>query len=227
MDDRTPSFDHQVHIFGDPDTPATQKVAVIIISSRRHTNPGWLEVCLDTLRHQDCVVYVMANDDKRHTIGACWNRGVQLAHAQPFVTFIGDDDFVAPEFIAFLAQFYANARVGYPDIVAVTCYLSVVDQHGKAIPKGIMQTGFTGFFNWQALIDFPFDESLHSHVDTEQMNRIEAHEKAVVVTCPYYYGYCYRVHPGQVSGMKTPAGLPISRGQRRAQKKSKRRGKKR
>jgi len=193
-------------IHGTPDLAPS--VAVIMINSRQFSHPHYVKAAKESVQLQFKAGYnalglvEVLNLANSHTIGACWNMAVRRCKelGYQYVTFLGDDDRIAPDFImVMLATYVRENIIGQKPIVS--CFCKPCDSAQRPIPSAYMEQPYTGFFATQFLIDNPYDETLKSGVDHEHLMRLVA--KGTPTVCvPYYFGYYYTMHGQQVSGMK-------------------------
>ena len=137
------------------------------------------------------------NTDRKATIGQCWNEAVKYASGK-FVLFVGDDDFIAPEFVQYFVDQYIRHEKQVPGMIGLTCYCLRVNEAGDRI--GYTDTAFTGFFTRDFVRENPFNELLPNKVDTEYHARIRKDKMINLACIPHYFGYYYRAHQGMVSG---------------------------
>lgn len=183
---------------------STGTVSIVMINSRGKSHPEWVEKAQQSALSQVAsvtkvqLVEVM-NLDREFTIGHCWNAGVKAADGD-LVTFLGDDDMIAPEFTDFLFSFYAHQE---PTAPFISSFCKPCDESMRPISGAYMEAAFTGMYLKDFLLRNPFDEKLKKGVDTAYVEHLK--RKGIRGSlCPHYFGYYYRMHPGQVSGMKKP-----------------------
>lgn len=180
------------------------RVVVVMINSRQESYPEMVERARNSVLAQECPgvpvdLFEVRNHARRFTIGACWNEAVKMAPENSLITFIGDDDYISPEFLCTMCAFYLAVGKTLPvDAYGVTSFMKL-EKHGMSRDDVLMPASYTGMFPRSLLIDVPFDETLPNQVDTEFSKRITA-KGITVATNSHYFGYYYRVHNDMVSG---------------------------
>jgi glycosyltransferase involved in cell wall biosynthesis len=134
------------------------------------------------------------NYDKMKTIGKCFNEGVQEATGE-WILFFADDDIIMPDYLATIAGGIMNNT---EDVVCVSTNITMFNEQDanrqERVPTGCWKKSF--------LLENPFIEWANRYVDTEMFSRVAKREKKVAIL-KHNYGYMYRSHEGQASGMKT------------------------
>lgn len=171
--------------------------AIIIIDSRSDKNPEWVNQAMESIDNQyykpDEVIRIN-NLGRYKTIGRCWNEAVQKTSAD-FVLFMGDDDFLAEEYLLSLLLSLKRAEHEVGEVTCMSSYaIAFSEQH-----SGPMNKVPTGLWKRQFILDNPFDEELPRLVDTTYIRKhINTDNKMVIV--PHNFGYYYRQHDGMTSG---------------------------
>lgn len=172
-------------------------VSVIIINSRGETD--WLKECIDSIKFQtygidNIELIVEDNTDKSRSIGKAWNDAVKKATGK-FCLFVGDDDIIRASYIDDLVSTYERTIEAYPNLKAVTSYLTAFTGSGSETKVKKYDRYVTGMIDREFLLQNPFDEIRINRVDTDWYNK---HGK--VTTCAFWnHGYMYRGHPDQIS----------------------------
>ena len=185
-------------------------VAVVMINSRGVSHPEYVKAAKASVLGQkqyggQITLFEVDNTYRFYSIGECWNAAIKKADGYTYVTFIGDDDQIAPGFIRFMYQFLMDSLMDLP-VVGATCFCKPCDANMVPIPKAYMEAAYTGFYRRDFLLENKYSELLTSGVDLEHIERSKKNGHHIAL-CPYYFGYYYTMHSGQVSGMKR--GLPI------------------
>ena len=179
-------------------------ISVIVIDSRSNSNPDWVEKCLNSVKDQtlqNIELIVLNNLEKKYSIGKLYNQGVEAAEAD-WVYFLGDDDYVSPDFFASLVAFIDRYTEDY--VVACSTYSTFFDDEKREMSINTMAP--FGAFRREFLLKNKFDETLDRYIDAEmykrvgEMGKVEGVHKARV--CRWHFGYYYRQHGGMVSGKK-------------------------
>ena len=174
-------------------------ISVIIIDSRSDKHPEWVDKAISSVKEQtleNIELIVLDNRDRKCSIGAVYNRGMELATAD-WVYLLGDDDFVSPDYFASLITFIY--KYATEDTVACTTYSTFFDDEKKESSINAM-TPF-GAFRRDYILKNPFDETLTKYVDVNIYERIKKDGKKAQA-CRWHFGYYYRQHEGNVSGRK-------------------------
>ena len=176
---------------------AKDLISVIIIFG--HGNKEWLKKATDSLDIQtygkeNLEVIVEENTDHSRTIGKAWNDAVAKAKGK-YCFFLGDDDFVQPEYIDSLHSTLVNTKSELPGVSCCTSYVTRFFGEGKNVKLNKSETYPTGMVETAYLLEHKFDEERVNRVDTEWY----AKNKDVVTMAYWNYGYFYRGHANQVS----------------------------
>jgi hypothetical protein len=175
-------------------------ISVIIIDSRSDKHPEWVEKAINSVKDQsfkDIELIVLDNVERKCSIGAMYNRGVELATAD-WVYLLGDDDFVSPDFFGSLTTFI-NLYADNKDVVSCSTYSTFFDDDKKQMSINTM-TPF-GAFRREYLLENPLDESLEKYIDVNIYKRFDKQGKKAKI-CRWHFGYYYRQHGDNVSGRK-------------------------
>jgi len=190
------------NVFGDSGI-TFPSISVIVIDSRSDKYPTWVDVCLSSIKGQiypsAFELIVIDNRDKKKTIGRCWNEGVQKAKGE-YVLFVGDDDYIARDYLFSLAVGIVNARKTYKNVVGITSFCIFFNEQEKLTSP--LDRSPTGMWLREFLLENKFNETKKNNIDTEFYQRI-ASTGMTSITLPYNFGYFYRQHSEQTSGMFT------------------------
>ena len=178
-------------------------VSVIIATTRLKEYPTIVKECYDSIKTQtypNIEIIVVSNDNGFYTIGKCWNDGIKIAKGE-LIFFIGDDDIVSNDYINSLVSAYLILpEKERQETVQITSYLTMFRNNGKLI-KERRDLIPTGIWQKQYLLENPIVENKVKYVDTQMMEEMrEKGLKPLIVE--YHYGYMYRSHEKQISGMK-------------------------
>ena len=174
-------------------------VSIVVINSRGKSNPEMLKMCYDSIRNQhypNIEPIIVENYDKLITIGKGFNEGAKKAKGE-WVYFLGDDDFLSPDFIQSLVGFIRTN----PKEVSVTTYLTMFRQNEDKIIEEARELTPTGLWRKDYLMEHLFPEYLTRYVDTDYIENAKKRGNRQALL-PWHYGYFYRSHPKQVSGHK-------------------------
>lgn len=190
INSRADIFQTEKHPFDFP------KVSIIVVVSRLKTHRNAVKQCLDSLRavlYPNYEIIMVDNNERLITIGKAYNDGVQQAKGK-YVLFVGDDDYITSDYLFSMV----NVLEHMPGTVTSTSYLTMFDEEGNIAPKELVPTGM-----WlrEYLLENPFAEYLTKWVDSDAFEKLRENNKGSIVV-RHQYGYWYRVHPNQVSGMK-------------------------
>lgn len=181
-------------------------ISIVMINSRENILPKFTTRARDSAFAQlptgnALDLIEVRNHERRHSIGACWNEAVRIA-APGTITFLGDDDYLSPEFIYFMLGFRAAIlRHGVDEsrLAGVSCFLRPVDEWLEVIDNAYLPLAHTGMYKRDLLLKNPFDESRENNVDTEFVDRLQC-KGYTIPTCEHYFGYYYTIHADMVSG---------------------------
>lgn len=179
------------------------RVVVVMINSRQESYPEMVERARNSVLAQECPgvpvdLFEVRNHARRFTIGACWNEAVKMAPENSLITFIGDDDYISPEFLCAMTAFYTAVHKTIGDPCGVSCYMKM-EKEGMDREDVLMPASYTGMYPRALLVEHSFDEKRRNNVDTEFFERITA-KGITVASNRHYFGYYYRVHNDMVSG---------------------------
>ncbi len=168
-------------------------ISVIVIDSRSDSHYDWVEQCYQSLRAQTIPIDVIIIDNigRKKTIGGCWNAGVRLAKCE-WIVFVGDDDFVSPEYAEFLLRWIDSARVKESRIVNVSTYMTTWNEATPEYKKFLTRQS-TGAWKKSYLLKYPFNEKLKKGIDREYIEEmVKRGDQSLIIE--YFFGYFYRRH---------------------------------
>jgi len=175
-------------------------ITVVIIDSRSHLHPEWVDKSISSVKNQSIAdkieLIVVDNTDRSESIGKLWNKGMELAKAD-WVFFLGDDDYVSPDYFASLNTFI-DEFAGEDTVVCSTfcCFFDEEEESMAAMAKAP-----TGCFRKEYFLNHKFNETLIKHIDVDAYKRVTADGKDMKA-CRWHFGYYYRQHDDMVSGRK-------------------------
>ena len=169
-------------------------VSIIVIHSREK----WFNECITSIEksfYPNKEIIVIENMERNKTIGKCWNDAVNQAQGE-MCLFVGDDDAVMPEYIMGCVLSYIDRRSKGFDIRGVASNCMAINVEEGAMTPALMYV--TGMWETDFLKEHPFDETLKKKVDYHWM---ENGAKRYGNNLTWNFGYIYRQHNGQVSGI--------------------------
>ena len=184
-------------------------ITVVIVDSRSKNHPEWVEKAVGSVKEQtlqNIELIVLDNTERKYSIGAMYNRGLELAESK-WVYFLGDDDFVSPDYFASLCTFIE--KFADDDTVACSTYSTFFDDEKKVSSINAMTP--MGAFRREYFLEHPFDENLVKYVDVEAYKRFDKEGKKAKI-CRWHFGYYYRQHGGNISGRKNIKPVPKDKG---------------
>lgn len=171
-------------------------VSVVVVNTRMRTNNEYLYACLESIRNQtywNVEVIMVDNMSKIYTIGKCWNDGVRKAKGD-WVLFVGDDDFISNDYISSLSILFPLVT----NEVHITSFLTMFRTTEERTIREARELLPTGMWKRDYLLENPAVEDRVKFVDTEMMDKVK--DRRLVLE--HHYGYFYRSHQAQTSGMK-------------------------
>jgi glycosyltransferase involved in cell wall biosynthesis len=168
-------------------------LSIVVVDSRSDVHPEWVEQCYQSLQAQTVPVDVIFIDNvgRTKTIGECFNAGVSLAKCD-WVAFVGDDDFVAPEYAEFLERWIYSNRVQESKIVNVATYMTTWNEATPEYKKFLTRQS-TGAWKKEYLLKYPFNEKLEKGIDREYIEEmVKRGDQSLIIE--YFFGYFYRRH---------------------------------
>lgn len=175
-------------------------ISIIVANTRLGTNPDMVKRCYDSLKVQsypNIEIIVIENYNREYTLGKCWNDGIRKAKGD-WLFFIGDDDFISPDYINTLAVASLSTE---KDICQITTYLTMFRETAHNDIKESKALIPTGMWRKSYLLEYPPLENKNKFVDTVMMSEIPNNGYRAIIL-DYHYGYYYRSHTLQTSGMK-------------------------
>lgn len=176
-------------------------ITVAVANTRLITDPDMVKECYDSIKNQsypNIEIMIIENQNKEYTIGKCWNDAVRNAKGE-WILFVGDDDKISPDYVNSLAISIIRAE---SKVVHISSYLTMFRSTSKGYEYENMNLIPTGAWRKSYLLEFPCPENKIKFVDTEMMGDVPRNNyKSHYVS--YHYGYYYRSHSKQTSGMKS------------------------
>ena len=170
-------------------------ISVIVIDSRSEDHPDWVNKCINSINDQSYKphqIILVKNTDKKKTIGECWNTAIDKATGE-WVLFVGDDDYLSPDYLYTLATYIQRFEKNNQTIDAISTYMTTFDEDKEGM--AIIQRPPTGLWRLSYFDKQRFNENLTVGVDREFLE--EARKNNVVyVVVSHHYGYFYRQHSG-------------------------------
>jgi len=180
-------------------------IDVLLVNSRGMDHP-WVKQAVASVHAQGypCGLLILDNTDRALSIGAAYNQLVRDSDAD-LVVFLSDDDYMEPDLVGGMEACMAMAQKQQAGVVVhLTTFCTVlIDHQGRA---GQAQIPHLGMFRRSFLLEHPFNEALQHGVHTDMFSRLQNTTKFMgrpVSACVVHnYGYTFRQHIGQASGMK-------------------------
>ena len=163
-------------------------LSFIVVNSRSDIHPDWVNTCLDSVNNQvePIELIVIDNIGRVETIGKCFNEGV-LKSSNDWVCFVGDDDWVAPDYSRTLSLFI---KENLERVVNIATYMTAFNEDGQ---KTALPRQSTGAWNRSYLLKYPFNEKLEKGIDREYIEEtVKRGDLCLIIE--YYFGYFYRKH---------------------------------
>jgi glycosyltransferase involved in cell wall biosynthesis len=169
-------------------------ISVIVIDSRSEEHPEWVSKCLSSIAQQSYKphqVIVIKNTDKSKSIGECWNKAI-LSSTGEWTLFVGDDDYLSPDYIHTLATYIKRFQTNQQHIDAISTYMTTFDDENYE-GMALLQRPPTGCWRTSFFEKLKFDETLTVGVDRTLLEEARKMD-AVYVMISHHYGYYYRQH---------------------------------
>lgn len=190
----------QREMVGEGDTPL---LTVLVVNSRSKKNREIVDRCIKSIYGQTLQpieLILVDNTDRFHTIGKCFNYGVENATAE-WVLILGDDDYISPDYCASLWGFKTLVESeGKMDDVAIVSTFSTFFDHDSG-EKRIRQKAPQGMCRKADAMKYRYNETLSKFVDIDFLERGKEDGRQMIV-CPWHFGYFYRQHSDNISGRK-------------------------
>lgn len=184
-------------------------ISVVIVDSRSKEHPEWVEKAVGSVKEQaldGMELIILDNTERKYSIGRMYNQGLELAE-NDWVYFLGDDDFVSPDFFMSLASFIK--KFADEDTVVCTTYSTFFDDDKRVSSINTMTP--MGAFKRDYFLEHPLDEKLIRYIDVEAYQRFKKDGKKAKV-CRWHFGYYYRQHEDNISGRKHIKSIPQDNG---------------
>lgn len=187
------------------------RVAVCMVHSR---TGQWPIQAMDSVRVQSYAnteLVVLDNTDHSLSIGAAYNALVRFTTA-PLVLYLSDDDLLSVDLVAsMVACMQLDQDNGASLEHCTTNCTLLIDQDGSAAQAPVMHLGM---FVRTWLESNPFDEALPKGVHKDMLGRIARQQellgKQLTAVITHHFGYIFRQHVGQASGMVVQRKSPLS-----------------
>jgi len=178
--------------------PETLTIAIV------QTREKYMPTLLNSLRLQKhgIQIDVLTNFDKDMSIGKAFNILADRCDTD-WIMYLGDDDWLAEDYIDQVMDAYYKRRNQHPNIVGLLTGACLTD--GDAInpttnhPTGIWKADFVR--------NTRFNEDLVRQVDTEYIQRVGLNDgRYTIIKFDWIVGYFYRQHKSNISGNKYTEG---------------------
>ncbi len=153
-------------------------------------------------------VRIVQNFDRDMSIGRAYNKLADECDTD-FIIYVGDDDFLAEDYINSAIQAYMRRVRSERNIAALLTSTTAFDETGK---YAVIPHHSTGIWKTEVVRKHRFDETLVRQVDTEFHQRIFSlkTEGYTILQLTWLAGYMYRQHNKNVSGNKFTEGANMS-----------------
>ena len=167
-------------------------LSFIVIDSRSDIHPDWVQTCIRSINSQtqEIETIVVNNIGRKKSIGKCFNEGVKAAR-NDWVVFVGDDDYVAPDYADILLRYINESRIKSSRVVNVATYMTAFNNDTGQ--KTALARQSTGAWKREYLLKHPFNEDLEKGIDREYIEETVKRGDLIAVI-EYYFGYFYRRH---------------------------------
>lgn len=173
------------------------KLSFLVVDSRSDVHSDWVGACIQSLQtmssknlSEEFEIVIVPNLGRSMTIGQAWNLGVKECTGD-WIVFVGDDDYVAPDYAEVLDRWILSEQVQKTNIVNVATYMFAFDE--ETGNKFAMMRQSTGAWKKEYLLEHPFNESLKKGIDREYVEEmIKRGNLSLIIE--YYFGYFYRRH---------------------------------
>ncbi len=174
-------------------------VSIIVVNTRQIGQADFVTQCMSSLREQSYMnieIIIVKNYEKLYTIGKCWNDGIKAAKGE-YVLFVGDDDYVSPDYVASLV----TVAVANPEDNHISTHLTMFCEKEEGHTYELKALIPTGMWRKDYLLQNPPKEDMVKFVDVTMIEELRKKELKQHVL-KWHHGYFYRSHAGQVSGRK-------------------------
>ncbi len=171
------------------------KITVAVVFSRN--DEGMIQRLMSSINNliYENIEFVRLNNrERKWSIGRCFNELVRQASGE-YIAFIGDDDWVMPDYLTSLMVARARAIEAGDDPVGIVSNLTLIDEKHYSH----VSTASPGAWKREYLLNHPFDENLGNKV-TASMMKEASRAKRNITQAAWYYGYMYYQHAGNASG---------------------------
>lgn len=176
---------------------AKELITVIILHG--HDNDEWLKEAVDSVKSQsygieNIELMVIDNLDRKDKIGVAWNKAVSKAKGK-YCFFLGDDDFIKPEYLSCLYTEITNLNKENHNIKCITSCVTRFQGTGDNLKIKTDNSYPTGMIETEYLKAHPFDETRINRIDTLWYSQ----NGNVAAKAYWNYGYFYRGHGDEIS----------------------------
>ena len=182
--------------------PEEPTLTVAIVKTRKK----YMADLMNSLKMQgyDFNVDILDNMDKEKSIGKCFNELADRC-ATEWILYVGDDDYLAEDYISSVIKSYMRRKPIYPNTVGL---LTATHAFNDAGHFQLMPQYSTGFWKADYVRKERFNESLVRQVDTEFLARAQSKQntKYTLLWFTWIAGYMYRQHNNNISGNKFTDG---------------------
>ena len=152
------------------------KLSFLVVDSRSDVHSDWVGTCIQSLQtmstrnlSEQFEIVIVPNLGRTMTIGQAWNLGVKECTGD-WIVFVGDDDYVAPDYAEVLERWILSEQVQKTNIVNVATYMFAFDE--ETGNKMAMMRQSTGAWKKEYLLEHPFNESLKKGIDREYVEEM-------------------------------------------------------
>ena len=153
-------------------------------------------------------IRVLQNFDRDMTIGRAYNKLADECDTD-FIIYVGDDDWLAENYISSIMDAYMKRKDMYPNTMAMLTSTTAFDETGR---YALIPHHSTGVWRTDVVRKHRFDETLVRQVDTEFHKRMLGLKEGnyTVLQLTWLAGYMYRQHNKNISGNKFTEGANTS-----------------
>lgn len=187
--------------------PSLPKVDVVVIVSRKNTNPKWVDQCLNSIIGQtygNLGLLEVENNNNFLSIGRAWNMAADASKAD-YLYFVGDDDIIHPVTVAVCVEMHTHFKkaIKGKTLALTTTGVTLINENTEILGYApCTTTGLIPRIVFDKRKKLRFSETLANGVDDDWLARIKKKTKYQAMKVEAFFGYYYRTHAGQVSGQK-------------------------
>ena len=183
-------------------------ITVIMINTLR--NEEWFKQAVSSVMNQTYPIddngktkielLIMNNQDKKKTIGKCWNEMIKRAK-HDYIFILDDDDWIAHDLLLSLMLHYLKAKKKpmHKNCIGVSPYVTLFEYKDNKKVRYLSHYYTSAMVKKEWLLKIPFKENIKSQVDCAWDKDMLKAGKTMLLTC-WQYGYFYRQHNKMVSG---------------------------